>query len=221
AWGGRGRVISTIGFSAVRAWLEAASIVLSREPSPPRMVNATEGGARIAGFEEECLASLLESLPDCEIHSEELVRHARERARQPEGSEIAAWARAQADLVGRARRIARRIARLSRVAEQAAKQGKTSMSRKLTRLEQSERELAQSVAEAPLLDAWSFAAVDHLMDRHEATTEGSHAQAARGFAFEARLGETIEDSARQLQHELLQLSDRLTHSPLPHRREQP
>ena len=58
AWGGRGLAVSTLGFSAVRDWLEAAARVLAEERPETRLVNATEGGARIEGFEELSLAEL-------------------------------------------------------------------------------------------------------------------------------------------------------------------
>jgi hypothetical protein len=48
AWGGESTVASTIGFSAVRNWLELAAEVLAQDRPEQRVINATEGGARVA-----------------------------------------------------------------------------------------------------------------------------------------------------------------------------
>jgi hypothetical protein len=58
-WGDRGPVVTNSEFNYFRYALErwAASF------PPPRVINATEGGARIRGFEERALAELLSELP--------------------------------------------------------------------------------------------------------------------------------------------------------------
>ncbi|MGC4092278.1 MAG: hypothetical protein QM756_31225 [Polyangiaceae bacterium] len=63
----------------------------------------------------------------------------------------------------------------------------------MQRLEAAELELRKRVAQAPLLDAWSWADVDRLVQEHQ-TESSSDAQesAFASLAFEARFG--IRDS---------------------------
>ena len=58
-WGG-GLVDSTYDLCWFRRWFEEAAETL---PKAQRCINATEGGARIAGVEEQSLSSVLDSLP--------------------------------------------------------------------------------------------------------------------------------------------------------------
>jgi hypothetical protein len=55
---GGGRVISDFVFDLYRGWFEDSALKV-----PVRVINATEGGARIANTREESLTSLVRSLP--------------------------------------------------------------------------------------------------------------------------------------------------------------
>jgi len=209
AWGGEGKVLTGISFSAVRAWLEAAAIVLDRDAPGTRLVNATEGGARIEGFEETTLESLLAELPERNITVGRILRDAQATGHIP-FERIASWAENQAELVGEAVRGARRLRRLSEAAEGSTRLGDLDVTKKLAKLERAERELTAAVARAALLDAWSWPVVDELMDEHPDTPDADPRKSAQNaLAFEARLGRTIENSARELRNELLSLSSRL------------
>lgn len=62
AWGG-GVVDTLFDLTLFRRWFEGAGCQLGGDV---RLINATEGGARIAGFEELPLAAVLEGLPEAE-----------------------------------------------------------------------------------------------------------------------------------------------------------
>jgi hypothetical protein len=209
AWGGEGHVLSSIAFSAVRGWLEGAATVLSRESPDTRLVNATEGGSRILGFEEMTLEALLETLPERNITSDSMVAEAHAETAPLSKKAIADWAEAQAELAGKARHSARRIRRLAEASLSAARRGDETVSLRLQRLDAAEHELRKRVAAAPLLDAWSWADVDRLMQTQAHSAQDAQESAYAALAFEARLGSQIDACARRLEHELRKLSQRL------------
>ncbi len=61
AWGGEGEVVTTEAFNYFRHIFEHWA--RTAEAEAPRLINATEGGARIAGFEELPLAEVVDALP--------------------------------------------------------------------------------------------------------------------------------------------------------------
>ncbi len=209
AWGGNGHVLSSVAFSSVRGWLESAAIVLNRESPETRLVNATEGGSRILGFEELTLEALLSTLPDRDITPESIVANAHAEAKALSRAHIAEWAEKQAELAATVRHTARRIRRLSQTALTAAKRGDPSVTTRLSRLDAAELELRKRVAAAPLLDAWSWADVHNLMEGQTEVTRDTHDNAYTALAFEARLGAQLDACARKLEHELRQLAKRL------------
>jgi hypothetical protein len=209
AWGGEGKVMTTIGFSAVRTWLEGASVILGRELPDLRLVNATEGGARIAGFEEKALADLLQEFPDRNISAADLTELARANRPLPTQRQIADWGETQAKAVASARHSARRVCRLASTTLSAIRQGKGNVSTRLSRLDAAERELSRRVADAPLLDAWSWADVDRVMQERAAPDLDAQKSAEASLAFEERFGAVIDRSAHELETDLRQLSKRL------------
>lgn len=214
AWGGQGKVLTGVSFSVVRAWLEAAATVLGREAPETRLVNATEGGARIEGFEEQTLEALLRELPDRDLTPEQIARDAGEVAPPLARGRIARWARAQAGLVSRAANAARRLQKLSVEAETSTRHEEDQVGRRLSKLDGAEKVLSEAVAKAPLLDAWSWSTVDELMDQHPQTPDPDPRTSAQlALAFEVRLARAIEQSARELQTELLNLSRKLRKQP--------
>ncbi len=210
AWGGQGRVLTSIAFTSVRGWLESAAVVLSRESPETRLVNATEGGSRINGFEEIALAELLETLPDHAITASDLLATAHAERAPLAVSQVAEWAATQADLVAQARHTARRIRRLADATLRSLRHGDLNVTTRLTKLEAAELELRKRVAAAPLLDAWSWADVDRLMSEHRDGPADAHESAEHALHFEARFASQIDACARRLEHDLRQLATRLT-----------
>lgn len=217
AWGGQGKATSTIGFSAVRAWLEAASITLAKSHPDLRLINATEGGARIAGFEECPLSQLLETLPERGITSESLQRDA-VRAQAPLGGErLISWCEEQARLAGAVRHAARRLRRLGEASLAALDQNQPhKISKGFQKLEVAELALKQAVRRMPFVDAWTHAEIARVVEAHGALEDVKDDQgsARRAVSLELSLGAVIEEGAAELRGQLLKLAEGFRNTPL-------
>jgi hypothetical protein len=217
AWGGGGEVASGAAFSAVRAWFEAACDVLSRAAPDVVLVNATEGGAQIAGFAELTLAEVLNELPERGITAESITKEAEEHAKPIARAALQQWAHLQADRVETVRRVARRLRRLAEHGPGAASTDPQKANRWLASLQRAEQNLKKSVARAPLVDAWSYAAVDEAMDAAggESAQGGAVSNATAAAEREAKIARVIENSARELGQSLRELAVRLKNHSQP------
>jgi hypothetical protein len=211
AWGGHGRVMSTIGFSAVRAWLEASAVLLARELPDIRLINATEGGSRIEGFEECVLSELLSTLPERNI-SAASIRSEAERVQGPLSDErLFSWCTAQAALARAVRQAARRIRRLGQTASAALDKNQHAKVKKcFDKLDVAELALKESVARMPFVDAWSHAEVDRVVELSGSaqTLKDDRDRARRSVSLEMAIGQVIEDAAREIEHALETLSSK-------------
>lgn len=217
AWGGRGRVMSTIGFSAVRAWLEGASVVLARDRPETRLINATEGGARIEGFEEKALAEVLADLPERSITASSIAMAAH-RARPPLTSErLLRWCIQQAALARAVRHAARRTRRIGEATLAALARNQPSKIRQcFDKLERAEHALKESVKRMPFVDAWSHAGIDQVVDDGgSAQTRDDHDSALAAVTLELAIARVIEDSASDLDRDLRQLAETFREAPTP------
>jgi len=209
AWGGVGTATSTIGFSAVRAWLESASITLARSRPETRLVNATEGGARIAGFEECRLSDLLATLCVRDISAASLRRDA-ERIQPALGSDrLAHWCDDQAALARAVRHAARRLRRLGEANLLALDRNQpNAISKGFRKLEVAELSLKQAVRRMPFVDAWMHAEIDRVVQAHGALEDPKDDQgsARRAVSLELSLGSVIEEGAAELERELVKLA---------------
>jgi hypothetical protein len=216
AWGGLGTAMSTIGFSAVRAWLESASITLAKLRPDTRLVNATEGGARIAGFEECRLAELLATLPERNISAASLRRDA-ERVQAPLSSEqLAGWCREQATLARAVRHAARRLRRLGEASLVALDQNQPSkISKGFQKLEVAELALKQAVRRMPFVDAWTHAEIDRAVEASGSLSDvrDDHDSARRSVSLELSLGSVIERGAGELERQLRELGESFAQVP--------
>jgi hypothetical protein len=202
AWGGEGSVPSTIGFAAVRNWLELAAELLGRDRPEQRLINATEGGARVVGFEELPLAKVLEPLAELNI-TPQSIAEAAHRERPPLSRErLMAWAQTQLDGARNARHAARRVRRLAEAAERAiAKNDPRAIARAFAKLEQGERALSESVGSSPLVDGYSWTVVDAVMQETRAEHD-DRLSAERAVQAEARIASAIEGSTRDFEAKL-------------------
>src|SRR5690606_39246395 len=96
AWGGAGEVDSGAGFAGVQHWFEATAELLAKTGSSIQLINATEGGVHIAGFEDQRLADVLAALPDRDISAESIERDARALWTPVTLDRIIAWQEAHA-----------------------------------------------------------------------------------------------------------------------------
>jgi len=209
AWGGEGKVMSTIGFSAVRSWCESASVTLAENRPETRLVNATEGGARIAGFEELRLVDLLATLPEREITAASLRRDA-ERAQPPlTGEQLANWCDKYGSLAKKVRHAARRIRRVGEASLSALERNEASkVSQGFQKLEIAELALTEAVRRMPFVDAWSHAEIDRVVGDSEAlgAIKDDFDSARRSVSLELAIARVIEEGAGELHAELARLS---------------
>jgi hypothetical protein len=205
AWGGESTVASTIGFSAVRSWLELAAEVLAHDRPEQRLINATEGGAHVEGFAELTLAEVLAPLRELNITPQAIAEAAHLERPPLSREQLRAWLAHQLAGAVAARHAARRVRRLAQSAEHAVTSGEPrSITRTFKKLEDAERELRARVNASPFVDGYSWAAVDAAMQ--EATDEDDETQASaqRAVQTEARVAAAIETCTRELEAKLAQ-----------------
>ncbi|HXK19261.1 MAG TPA: 6-hydroxymethylpterin diphosphokinase MptE-like protein [Polyangiaceae bacterium] len=205
AWGGQGTVHSTIGFSAVKSWLELASEVLAYDRPDQRLVNATEGGARVAGFEERTLAEVLAELPERNITPQSIAAAAAEQRPPLSYAELHAWTEKQLQGARAARHAARRVRRLAVSAEHAVSTNDPrGITRAFAKLDSAERGLRAAVSTSPFVDGYSWTAVDAVMQE----TSGAHdsqRSAENAVRAEASIARCIETCTRELETKLERL----------------
>ncbi len=214
AWGGQGNVLSTIGFSAVRSWLELAADVVHKEAPDQRVVNASEGGSRICGFDERTLADVLAELPLRLITPEQLMEAANATAPPPSRQALLDWLELQLAGAVAARRAARRVNKLSHLALGALHQNDArQVTRAFAKLELAEQALNRAVAEAPFVDAFSWAAVDGVMRASDAGHADNRESARRAVTAERSIASAIESCTRELEAKLELTRHRLLAAP--------
>lgn len=203
AWGGQGTVHSTFGFSAVRSWFELASDVLRYDRPDQRLINASEGGASIAGFEELTLGQVLAPLPELNITPTALAEAARGAQPPLSPAELASWLGRQLEGARATRHAARRVRRLCRAAEQAVKSDEPrSITRSFAKLEQAERALRLAVASSPFVDGYSWTEVDDAMRESQLDSDDALQSAERATAAESRVASAIERCTKELEQKL-------------------
>jgi hypothetical protein len=212
-WGGEEAVSSTSAFNGYRKWFEGTAEVMAAVRPGVRLVNATEGGSHIAGFEECTLEDVLKGMPEQSITSQSLASAAA-AARPPLLPErVQTWAERQAELARAAGMAASRLTEAVEVAKAAITVGNpkkvTASFRELARLED---ELRTACSEQPFLEGWAYAHFHDLM-----LTEGigapegdTQAEATWGLDREARMAEVLAEAARELDVALSDISKRMS-----------
>jgi len=144
AWGGEGIVWSTHELTLFRRWFEMAAQKLM---GLTRLINATEGGASIKGFEEIGLEALLDTLPEVEHGLHEAI------------------AAAQPLDATRVRDVAKGVASKSGELAAAAKRCRKALRRGDSRgLERATARLRQAASEARLAEAHAAPKLHEIMD---------------------------------------------------------
>ena len=217
AWGGEGVVYSGISFSGIRGWFESAASLLIEARSELRLVNATEGGGRIAGFEEERLEAVLRDLPELDITAQSLSALAVEADKAISAEHIVGWLEAQAALTEEVRNAARRMRRrgLSAVGAIRANDSRR-VFRSFEALEKAEIAMRAAVHAAPLVDLWAHEAVTRTAANElGAIGNDARAEAARATEKGVLVAEAIERASTELRQRLLEAKDGLENRP-PH-----
>jgi hypothetical protein len=214
AWGGQGEVDSGLGFIGVQAWFEATAELMQKSESSTRLINATEGGVHIAGYEELPLRDLLATLSPQNISAASIAAAARAAWTPIDRPQVASWFEAHARASVRVRRVARRLNGYSKLAAVLTRRGDPAqVTRIYDRLERAEAALREAVMLCPLVDAWSHRALDVAMALPTVTTEGTalgpHRAAEEALEKSSRVAEAVELSARQLETALKEAAARL------------
>ncbi len=207
AWGGQGDVDSGVGFAGVQHWFEATAELMQKQYGSVRLINATEGGVRIAGYEELPLARVLEGMPERHISAASIASDARAAWTPITREKIKDWLEALAAGARKVQAVARRLRRYSSYAARATATGNPELvTRVYDRLERTEAELREAVARCPLVDAWSHRAIDLALldkaDRAVTAVAGPHRAAQDANGKSARVARAIELAARELAAEL-------------------
>ncbi|MCC6216256.1 MAG: DUF115 domain-containing protein [Polyangiaceae bacterium] len=198
-WGTGAPVPTGPSFAGARSWFEAVAQWMERAHPERRLVNATEGGARVVGWEERPLAELVAEL-------------AARGARAPDPAELAgdtpavtaerlqAWGRGLARGARRFARAASGLERCARRALQAAERGEdAAMGARLARLERAEALLRRESEASPILGAWAYADVERFTQPSEPPGADARGQALRALEREVELARILRRAAEELE----------------------
>jgi hypothetical protein len=214
AWGGEGEVDSGIGFAGVQHWFEATAELLRKTGSAIELINATEGGVHIAGFEDVRLADVLARLPERDISAESIARDAHAAWTPISLARIIDWLETHAERSRDVIRVARRLRRYASLGARATAAAKPELvTRVYDRIERAEAMVRDAVAACPLVDAWAHRAVDTAMLASGAAAStlevGPHRAAVDANEKSARIAGAVEQSARELETALMKAAARL------------
>ena len=214
AWGGEGEVDSSAGFAGILSWFETTAELLQKTGSTIRLINATEGGVHIEGFEDLRLADALSALGDRAISAESIAQDVRERWTPITQEQIAGWLEKHATSAREVRRAARRLRRYARHGARVTVSGKPAeVTRAYDRMERAEAVLREAVIQCPLVDAWAHRAVDvAMLDSKDSLSDfevGPHRAAVDANEKSARVALAVETAARELETALTTTAVRL------------
>jgi hypothetical protein len=148
----------------------------------------------------------LDGLPELHITPASIARAAAEARPPLARTRLQSWAQHQLTGARAARHAARRVRRLTRSAEHAVKSDDPrAITRAFAKLDDAEQKLRASVVASPFVDAYSWTAVDSIMQDNDAGQGDSLQCASRAVATEARVAEAIETCTRDLEQKLEQL----------------
>ncbi|MCK6532576.1 MAG: DUF115 domain-containing protein [Polyangiaceae bacterium] len=208
AWGGVGTVPSGQSFAGPRAWLSGAAHSLRQLAPHVALVNATEGGSRIDGFDERPLAGVLASLEGRGPTVDELCQKARTTGRRVAPEALSAWARDERERVRRVRDCARRTRGAAKRALVAIEgDSPDAVTQAFERLSTHEIELKAAASAAPMVNAWAFADIEAAMREDDGSHgEDSHRSAVTAVRREVALTRAIEGAARRIADRLTDLA---------------
>jgi hypothetical protein len=215
AWGGQGEVDSVASFDNVRDWFQRTAEMLVKAGSTIRLINATEGGVHIPGFDDVPLERVLADLPDRGITAADIAAQARALSAPLEASTIQAWLEKQAASCHGVRRAARRVRRYALHASHVTQRGDPRQVRPAyDRLEQAESMIREAVLACPFVDAWAHRAITGALEApaNQASEDihaGPHREAREATQRSARVASAVEQAARELERALLEGSARL------------
>jgi 6-hydroxymethylpterin diphosphokinase MptE-like protein len=202
SWGGAPeRVVSSSAFNAYRLWFEVAAATLAQVRPQLGLINATEGGSRIAGFEERTLGDVLAALPSRSITAADLARRAGELRPPLTTREVSRWAVEQRRLTKDAAIAATRVRRAARSALRGLDpDAPRAIGKSFAALKELESALREACEAQPMLEAWAYAELQNLMYRGTSRPHGadSRTEAEWGLDVEIKFAEIIRRAAADL-----------------------
>jgi hypothetical protein len=214
SWDGQGTVSSGLSFASIHGWLQSTAEVIRLTEPNLRLINATEGGAYVEGFEHLPLRELLATLPTRGITSAELVDRARARRPSVGVEAVAGWLQLHARAAERTRRAARRVLRHADLAAQVTAAARSpQIARAYARLEQAEAALRASVYQSPLIDAWAHNAVREASQDVSTSADSYRAAALSSTQASMRIARAVEVSAGELREHIERALARLKSAP--------
>ncbi len=202
AWGGGpDRVASSAAFNAYRLWFEVAAATLAQMRPDLQLINASEGGSRISGFEERALGEVLATLPERAISAAGLAQRARELRPPLTSRQVSTWAADQRRLTRDAALAATRVQRAARSAlKHLDPDAPRAVGKSFETLQELEASLREACEGQPMLEAWAYAELQTLVHRGVARPFGadSRTEAAWGLDVEIKFAEIIRSAAKDL-----------------------
>lgn len=212
AWGGQGLVNTGPTWSFSRVWLETSAETIQRN-SKTRLVNATEGGSRIRGFEEKTLEAILAEFPETSISPQMLFERGSQVVSPLTPHAIVEWVKTQRKIAQSIRDEAEKLMQTARTALRAMDSRKPAkVSATFQRLEHAESSLRRAMGTQSLLEGWlcePFQAAAR-MDGAAKDVTDARTQAEQGLRAEMELATGIVQGATEMDSELQELLVRVT-----------
>jgi hypothetical protein len=206
AYGGQGKVVTTKMFSMFRNWFESSAKTWA---SDRRLINSTEGGARIEGFEEMPLAEALSRFAAVPLPAKELIDEALSNPRPRDPQKLLAVIEED---IQKCRtyieqtKKATQAARLARARTQEG--GLANAETQLNELRLLEAELSIIPKQFKILDNYVAAEVNRLRQmRHEDKCPDSDRQAINSLVRSETLFEAVARGAEALIERMERVSD--------------
>jgi hypothetical protein len=218
AWGGQGSVTTGLLFSPVRAWLESSALEMEREYPDQHLINSTEGGASVSGFQELTLADVTQALPLLAISPESLKADASRETPPLAASVLIEWFERQLNRTLAVKRAERRARRYAQASERAlARSATPTIARNFARLEAAEQELRDTLRNAPFVEAFSYSDVEEAMDDYHAAnaSEDSRERAQAALTAEHQIFSGLKIATQGLETELRTMLAKLTSPEVP------
>ncbi len=194
AWGGQGMVQTTKTFDLYRSWFAGAAETWAADR---RLINATEGGAHIAGFEELSLSAAIEECCREPVPAMQVIDQSLAGFRRPDTAPLTEQIRDDLSSIEHTRKIAQKATRGTDRALKAITAGKIESAQEaLDKLEQVELELGSSAKEVRALDSFVAGEVSRLRLNREADQDADPLkQAQKSLKRSKRLFQVIIDGA--------------------------
>ncbi len=203
SWDRRGKVPTKNSYHAILSWFEHAARLLRDDCPEARLINATEGGAHIEGFEARALSDVLRELPERSITVEAILEQLEAAGRKLDLDEVQRWCVGVSTNCRQTEQAARRVEQLAgRALEAMQSRRPNRITRSFAKLQKAENELRNRARNVAMLDAWSFGDVDRALRDHPIDNNDDRASAHTSILREQAVARAIVHSARSLKMEV-------------------